>query len=229
MAIEHIVWDWNGTLFDDGPALVLATADAFAAAGLPEVTPERFRDHFTRPITDFYEKLAGRPLTGAEQAELDERFQLSYARRIAAATLHPDTVNALTTWHESGRSQSLLSMYPHELLVEMAQLSPIAAMLSRVDGTPGGGQHGKEPHLRSHLEHLDVDPGRVLVVGDNVDDVVAAQACGAKGVLYHPGDTALLSMARAEGLAVPIASSLTGAVRLALTFVDEFSGGGHDT
>ncbi|WP_168211258.1 HAD family hydrolase [Actinosynnema sp. ALI-1.44] len=227
--IEHIVWDWNGTLFDDGPAMVLATADAFAVAGLPEVTPERFRDHFTRPITDFYENLAGRSLTGAEQTLLDEQFQVSYARRVAAATLHADTLNALTMWYETGRTQSLLSMYPHDLLVAMAQLSPIRSLLSRLDGTPDGSPHGKEPHLRGHIERLGLSPDQVLVVGDNTDDMVAARACGAKGVLYHPGDAALLSVARAEDLAVPIASSLSEAVRLALTLVDEFSGGGHDT
>lgn len=38
MRIDHIVWDWNGTLFDDGDALVQATIDAFAAAGLSTVT-----------------------------------------------------------------------------------------------------------------------------------------------------------------------------------------------
>nr|WP_052479064.1 HAD hydrolase-like protein [Kibdelosporangium sp. MJ126-NF4] len=223
------MWDWNGTLFDDGPALVLATADAFAVAGLPEVTAGRYRDHFTRPISDFYESLAGRALTDAEHALLDEQFQLSYARRIAAATLHADALNALTTWHEAGRTQSLLSMYPHDLLVAMAQLTPISAMLSRMDGTPAGDLRRKEPHLRSHLEHLAVSPGRVLVVGDNIDDMVAARACGARGVLYHPGDTALVSLARAEGVEVPIASSLSGAVRLALTSVDELGGDGHDT
>ncbi|CAM4065090.1 HAD family hydrolase [Kibdelosporangium persicum] len=228
MAIDHIVWDWNGTLFDDGSALVLATADAFAAAGLPEVTTERYRDHFTRPITLFYDNLAGRTLSAAEQATLDRQFQLSYARRMAVATLHKDAVNALTMWRDAGRTQSLLSMYPHGQLMAMRQLGPIARFFSRVDGTTGDEIHLKEPHLRKHLAHLDLSPERVLMVGDNVDDVRAAEACGLAAVFYHPGDQALVSLARAQDLAVPIVSSLSGAVRWALTVVDELSGDTHD-
>jgi phosphoglycolate phosphatase-like HAD superfamily hydrolase len=228
LAIDHIVWDWNGTLFDDGTALVLATADAFAAAGLPEVTTDQYRDHFTRPITVFYDKLAGRALSPAEQATLKEQFQLSYARRIATATLHADALNALMMWRDAGRTQSLLSMYPHRQLLAMRQLGPIADLFSRVDGAHEGEVDLKEPHLRMHLAHLGLNPRRVLMIGDNVDDIRAARACGLAAVLYHPGDQALMSLARAQDLAVPVAPSLSGAVRSALTAVDEFSGDTHD-
>jgi phosphoglycolate phosphatase-like HAD superfamily hydrolase len=215
--IDHIVWDWNGTLFDDGDALVLATIDAFAVTGIAEVTRNHYRAHFTRPIPDFYDRLAGRTLTRDEQIQLDKQFQISYARRIAEeVTVQRDAVSALSLWRDAGRTQSLLSMYPHERLLELRQLREIGHFFVRVDGTAADESSRKEPHLRRHLATSGIDPQRALVIGDNIDDVDAARACGLRCVLYHPGERALLSHTRIRELEVPVAGDLPGAVRWAL-------------
>jgi phosphoglycolate phosphatase-like HAD superfamily hydrolase len=217
--IDHIVWDWNGTLFDDGEALVLATIDAFASCGFGEVTDESYRSHFTRPIPQFYERLAGRTLTAAEQVLLDDHFQSSYARRMAEVSIHADTVVALTTWREAGRTQSLLSMYPHEKLVGLTQLREIAHFFVRVDGSREDGTQEalrKEPHLRQHLNALRANRKRTLVIGDNVDDVHAARACGVPCVVYRPAEGALVSSTRVRRLGVPVVADLPSAIRLAL-------------
>jgi phosphoglycolate phosphatase-like HAD superfamily hydrolase len=213
MEIEHIVWDWNGTLFDDGDALVRATIDAFAAIGIAGVTTARYQACFTRPITHFYDLLAGRTLTPGEQTLLDEHFQHSYARRLATATVHSDTVGALTACRATGRTQSLLSMYPHDQLVALPQLRAIAHFFTRVDGMGVAESHRKQPHLRRHLAALGTR--RVLVVGDSGDDVAAARACGVRCVLYHPRERPLLSQNRVDDLGVPVARDLPAAVLLA--------------
>jgi phosphoglycolate phosphatase-like HAD superfamily hydrolase len=216
MEIDHIIWDWNGTLLDDGDALVQATIDAFAMSGLGSVTRERYQAHFTRPISAFYNQLAGRTLSLAEQSMLNDYFYNSYARRIAEATVHPNAISALSGWQETGRTQSLLSMYPHEQLLGLAQVREIAHYFVRVDGTSDDEPPRKEPHLRRHLAALGASVRQVLLVGDNVDDVYAARACGVLCVLYHPGERALVSDTRARALAVPVVQDLLGAVRWAL-------------
>jgi phosphoglycolate phosphatase-like HAD superfamily hydrolase len=225
MAIDHIVWDWNGTLFDDGDALVLATVDAFVVTGLGAVTRETYQAHFTRPISEFYDQLAGRVLTPAEQVLLNEHFQSSYARRLAELAVHPDAVRALTGWREAGRTQSLLSMYPHERLSVLPQVREIAHYFVRVDGTHDDAPAQKEPHLRRHLSALGADPRRVLVVGDNLDDVHAARACGVPCVLYRPAERALVSHARVHDLGIPVVADLPAAVRWALAAESSSSGG----
>src|SRR5256885_11650022 len=64
--VRHLVWDWNGTLFDDLAAVVAATSDSFVAIGHLPMTVEQYRAQFTRPIQDFYRKVLGRPLDDAE-------------------------------------------------------------------------------------------------------------------------------------------------------------------
>jgi len=214
MRIDHIVWDWNGTLFDDGEALVRATIEAFARSGLPEVTWSGYQEHFTRPITDFYDRLARRTLTSQEQSHLDRHFQSSYAELLERSKLHAEAVEALTAWRAAGRTQSLLSMYPHDSLVGLPQFGVVEHFFSRVDGMRADEPSRKESHLRRHLAAVAAEA--VLVVGDSTDDVAAAQACGVPSVLYHPTERALLSHARVRDLEVPVVRELPEAVRWAL-------------
>lgn len=57
--VEHIVWDWNGTLFDDARVSYEASVELFAARGLRPVSFDEDRSAFTRPIAVFYEALFG--------------------------------------------------------------------------------------------------------------------------------------------------------------------------
>jgi phosphoglycolate phosphatase-like HAD superfamily hydrolase len=189
--IEHIVWDWNGTLLGDGAALIESTIEAFRECGLPEVTRESYQRHHVQPIPLFYARLAGRDLTGPEQARLAVCFQTAYGKRRTAVTLTADALPALSSWAAAGGRQSLLSMYPHELLMPMVSAFGIASFFTRVDGSAGRDVAFKAPHLRRHLREQDIDPARAVLIGDSVDDVRAAAACGTRCIVYHAGADAL--------------------------------------
>ena len=47
--VRHLVWDWNGTLFDDHVAVVAAINDALASLRLRSIDADTYRTHFTRP------------------------------------------------------------------------------------------------------------------------------------------------------------------------------------
>jgi phosphoglycolate phosphatase-like HAD superfamily hydrolase len=214
-AVDHIVWDWNGTIFGDSFALIEATIDAFQACGLPTVTRADYQRHHTQPIPDFYQRLAGRPLTDDEQRHLDHCFRAAYAGHRARATLTADAVAALTRWAAGGRRQSLLSMYPHAELVPLVQTAGIASFFARIDGTTDHHVARKAPHLARHLQRQNLRPARVLLVGDSVDDVRAARECGVNCVVYHPGADALHARGHFADLGVPLVATLQAAVEYA--------------
>jgi phosphoglycolate phosphatase-like HAD superfamily hydrolase len=189
MTIEHIVWDWNGTLLGDGPALIESTIEAFRECGLPAVTRESYQRHHVQPIPLFYSRLAGRTLTGPEQTRLAVCFQTAYGKR--RVTLTADALPALSSWAAAGGRQSLLSMYPHELLMPMVSVFGIADYFTRVDGSAGREVAFKAPHLERHLREQGIDPARAVLIGDSLDDVRAAGACGMRCVVYHAGADAL--------------------------------------
>ncbi|PRY01536.1 HAD family hydrolase [Allonocardiopsis opalescens] len=201
----HIVWDFNGTLFDDLDAVVCATNDSILRYGLGPFTAEDFRSRYTRPIWVYYERLLGRPLAEGEWERLDEAFHSAYRRYLPTCALTAGARELIDAWSSAGHTQSLLSMWRHAELVPKVMELGVAGSFVRIDGVRAQGGGLKAEHLVRHLAELRVDPATVLVVGDSVDDAHAARAAGARAVLYSGG---MHSRASLEEVGVPVVDSL---------------------
>ena len=207
--VRHVVWDWNGTLFDDHTAVVAAINDALALLSLRPIDSDTFRTHFTRPVQRFYEQVAGRPIEPGEWHTLDEAYHDSYSARLERLHLAPDAWAALAAAETAGLSQSLLSMWRHQDLVSLVGRLGIGRFFRRVDGlrAPGGG--GKTEHLVAHLAALEVESSAAVLVGDALDDLEAARAVGARCILYDGGAHHRHAL---EATGIPVVDTLTAAV-----------------
>ncbi|MFD6554891.1 HAD family hydrolase [Streptomyces sp. NPDC058398] len=206
----HIVWDWNGTLFHDNDAIIGATNAAFAELGLEPITLERYRAMYCVPVPKFYERLMGRLPTDIEWQIMDDTFHRYYAEHRRACGLTAGVPALLAGWEAVGRSQSLLSMYGHEDLVPLVRGFGIEPHFVRVDGRTGPSGGSKAEHMVRHLGALvGVEPARVVVIGDAVDDATAARHVGAGAVLYTGGSHSRTSL---EAAGVPVVDSLEEAV-----------------
>jgi phosphoglycolate phosphatase-like HAD superfamily hydrolase len=208
--VAHLVWDWNGTLLDDLSLVVTATNASLAISGGPAVTADEHRRDFRRPIVDYYAFVLGRPVTSEEFERLDIAFHNAYRGGFEGCELAIDALDAMAAWDGT---QSLLSMFFHDELVPMVERLGLNGRLARVDGlraTLGGGP--KAPHLEAHLAAISVAGADCVLIGDSVDDAEAAQAVGARAVLYDGGFT---DRARLLATGVPVASSLVEAVKIA--------------
>lgn len=211
-ADTHIVWDWNGTLFHDIDVVIQATNASFAEIGLPAITLERYRDLYCVPVPLFYERLMGRLPTDAEWAVMDETFHRHYWVLAESAGLADGARDLLVEWQASGLTQSMCSLAPHENLIPIVRTHGIERHFVRVDGRVGGSHTGKAEHMARHLAGLDgVRAERVVVIGDAVDDAVAAEHVGARAVLYTGGSHSRASL-EAAGAGVPVVDTLAEAV-----------------
>lgn len=212
--MAHLVWDWNGTLLDDVALVVAATNATFVRLGGREVTVEEHRRHFARPVAAYYARILGRPVDDEEFAALDEAFHVAYRAGLDACGLATDAREAMAAW---GGTQSLLSMYFHDDLVELVRRYGLGGALERVDGrralVDGG---SKAPYLAAHLAAIGAAPGNTVLVGDTDDDAEAARAVGAAVVLYAGGIT---DEARLRATGAPVAATLLEAVALAAELV----------
>ncbi|MEU5744643.1 HAD hydrolase-like protein [Streptomyces sp. NPDC047726] len=214
----HLVWDWNGTLLDDIHAVVGATNAAFAEVDLAPLTLEQYRATYCVPIPKFYERLLGRLPTPAEWERMDDLFHRHYTEQRAACGLTEGVEELLVRWLRGGRSQSLLSMYGHEHLVPVVRGYGIEGHFVRVDGRTGPSGGSKALHMERHFEVLgDIAPESAVVIGDAVDDAVAAAHVGARAVLYTGGSHSRSSL---EAAGVPVVDTLAEAVALAELMAD---------
>ncbi|MFD6281446.1 HAD family hydrolase [Streptomyces sp. NPDC060209] len=214
----HLVWDWNGTLLDDIQAVLGATNAAFAEVDLAPLTLEQYRETYCVPIPRFYERLMGRLPTPAEWERMDGLFHRHYTEQRAACALTEGVEELLVRWQLGGRSQSLLSMYGHEHLVPVVRGYGIERHFVRVDGRTGPSGGSKALHMERHFEVLgDIAPESAVVIGDAVDDAVAAAHVGARAVLYTGGSHSRSSL---EAAGVPVVDTLAEAVALAELMAD---------
>ncbi|MEU6426085.1 HAD family hydrolase [Microbispora sp. NPDC046973] len=209
--MTHIVWDWNGTLFHDIDAVVGATNELFQSYGLGPYDADGFREVYTRPIWVAYERMLGRPLREGEWELLDAGFHEHYHRLMEACSLAEGALSSLRAWEESGRTQSLLSMWGHERLVRKTGEFGIDGHFTRIDGSRSATGGHKAEHMVEHLRALGLDSAKVVVIGDSVDDAHAAQHVGARAILYTGGMTRRLEL---EGVGVPVVDSLADALDL---------------
>ncbi|WP_228977303.1 HAD family hydrolase [Streptomyces sp. DH12] len=209
----HLVWDWNGTLLDDISAVIEATNAAFEELGIAPITLERYRELYCVPIPVFYQRLLGRLPDEAEWEVMDGTFHRHYWARAEACGLTDGAAELLAAGSGLGRTQSLLSLAPHERLLPLVRRHGIEEWFVRVDGRTDRSTAGKAAHMVRHLRALDgVPPERIVVIGDAADDALAAAHVGARAVLYTGGSHSRASL---ESVGVPVVDSLAEAVAVA--------------
>ncbi|MFG2878212.1 HAD family hydrolase [Streptomyces sp. NPDC048337] len=211
----HIVWDWNGTLLHDIDAVIVATNASFAELGFPPITLETYRDLYVVPVPKFYERLMGRLPTEAEWAVMDEAFHRHYWVAAEDAGLAEGARELLQDWQRDGLTQSLLSLAPHDKLVPLVRSHGIDRHFLRVDGRTGPSHTSKAGHLVRHMAAMEatgVSATRTILIGDAVDDALAAAHVGARAVLYTGGSHSRTSL---ESAGVPVVDTLADAVRTA--------------
>ena len=209
---RHVVWDWNGTLFDDHAAVVAAVNEALARVGIHPIDADAYRSHYTRPVQVFYERVAGRPIEPDEWYVLDDTYHDSYRRAVDRLGLAAGARAALADAERAGLTQSLLSMWRHEDLVPLVERLGIGRFFVRIDGLRVAGGETKAEHLVEHLAALAIDPATTVLVGDSLDDLAAARAVGARCVLYDGGSHHRYAL---EATGVPVVDTLTAALAAA--------------
>jgi phosphoglycolate phosphatase-like HAD superfamily hydrolase len=224
--IRHIVWDWNGTLFDDQDVVVAATNASLAAIGVHRViTNEQYKEHYQRPMEGFYAALIGFAVPAAQWPQLDAAFAEYYLSHIRDVGLNPEALAAMDAWStqfqpaetQPPRTQSLLSMFGHEDLLRLTGEFELHTRFGRIDGRPDELDFGpKAKYLVKHLEHLraeqpDLTTDQIGLIGDCADDAYAALHVGATAVLYTGGSS---SRAVLEKVGVPVVDTLSEAVEI---------------
>lgn len=208
--VKHIVWDWNGTLFDDNHAVLAAVNGVCAAYGRDSIDLDYWRSVFCRPLHGCYERLLGRALTSHDWARLDQIYHDTYRALLPTCRLAEGVPHELYRLRGTGLGQSLLSMWFHHELVPLIDELGITDLFTRIDGLRlGVGRESKAEYLAAHLRAQNLDPADVLVIGDIVDDAAAAEHVGARCVLVTTG---VMSPEALRASGAPVVDSIVDAL-----------------
>ena len=205
VGFRHVIWDWNGTLFDDAHLCVDVMNRLLAARGLTALTAERYQDLFGFPVVDYYRRL-GFDFTRETFEQAGSEFMAGYERRRLEGVLRPEAPAALAAFRRAGVGQSVLSAYRSDTLGELVSHFGIRGFFEAVIGGDDHYARGKTEQGLSWMRQAGISPREVLLIGDTVHDFEVARAMGAACWLIPCGHQ---SPARLRACGVPVYDSLS--------------------
>lgn len=200
--IKHIIWDWNGTLFNDVILCKDIMNNILSRFNLPLLSLEKYRSIFTFPVKDYYEK-AGLDFSIASFEVLGKDFIDEYELRKYECDLHEGVRAGLKLFESSGITQSILSAYHHITLVEIVNRFDIGMHFQKLYGLDNIYAGGKAEIGKKLIADLPYQKDEIVLVGDTMHDKDVADELGINAVIISAGHQ---DHARLSGLSVPIYS-----------------------
>lgn len=181
-----LIWDFNGTLLDDGWLTLEINNIMNRDRGLPEISPEYYGDHFDHPPMAFYEKL-GYDFEKEPYVDLSREFLARYDARHLETALTPHVTDALQWAKEQNIPQIVISAHNQQSLTEHLELLGILPYFQLVSGEDSLVITGKVQRAKTLAESGAFDFSNAVLIGDTTHDFDTAQAIGCRCVLYTGG------------------------------------------
>ena len=184
-AYTHIIWDFNGTIYDDVDACIKSANRLLGAHELPLVTSvEQYRSLFGFPIQDYYTRM-GFDFDKVPYAVLAPEWMDYYFEYSADSTVYPDIPDVMDALHGMGVEQWILSATEVNML--RGQLESLG-ILSRFDGILGLDNIHAHSKKEIGVAWKNANPDvRALMIGDTDHDAEVAAAMGIDCVLVAAG------------------------------------------
>lgn len=184
--IKHIIWDWNGTLFNDVELCKDIMNNLLRRFDLPLLSIEKYKEVFTFPVEDYYKK-AGLDLNITSFEVLGKDFMDEYEKRKFECSLFPDVILALNYFSQKGITQSILSAYYHQTLLEIVEHYKISTYFEKLAGLDNIYAGGKFEIGKRLIAELPYRKDEIVLIGDTMHDKDVADELGIKAIIIASG------------------------------------------
>ena len=204
MSYKQIIWDWNGTLWDDAVLCTTINNHMLRRRGLPRITVEEYREKLVFPISDYYARI-GFDCEAETYEALAREYIGEYERLRFDCPLRTGALDLLNDLRERPIPQAVLSAYEQGALVQAIDYYELTPYFTDVIGLNDIYAAGKVENGLKYIEKLAIDPTAVLFIGDTIHDFEVSRAMGVQCVLVGGGHN---SKERLETCGVPVFDSL---------------------
>jgi phosphoglycolate phosphatase len=208
MRYQHIIWDWNGTLFNDAWLCLEVINSLLRARNLPVQSLDEYKNLFDFPVIKYYE-LLGFDLKKEKFETVGAEFIDRYEERRHECKLHDSAENILKSINAHSLSQHVLSAYEQSALNGVIKQYGLSSYFMNLVGHHDIYAPGKIENGRRLVERLNCDKSKILLIGDTVHDYEVAKTIGIESLLVEHGHH---SFERLKKCNAPIVQSLQEAV-----------------
>ena len=180
MTTPTIVFDLDGTLVDTAPDLMASLNHTIAAASLAPVGYDDMTHlvgQGARVMIERAFRLRGKPLNDEELTSLLERFISHYKADMPGESKpFPGLTDTLTRLTQAGYGLAVCTNKIEELAIPLVQKLGLDHHFAAITG--GDTFAVRKPdarHLIGTVEKAGGDPRRAIMVGDSINDILAAR------------------------------------------------------
>ena len=202
--IRHLFFDLDGTITDSAPGIVACLNHALAEMGQPQATDDRLRGLIGTPLRTIFERL----LQSADAHAVDRAVTCYRARfaniGLVENRLFPGVADALKELHARGHRLQIVTAKPAEVAQRVVDHFHVAPLFDAVHGPSGDDRsYDKADFVAAALRIVEHAGGRreeAMMIGDRLDDILAARANGVRcaAVMWGYGSREELMAARPD-------------------------------
>lgn len=181
-----IIWDWNGTLFDDASSAHGIFTELMKEQGLRERSVTEWRSLYQQPIQAMYEAV-GFDFTVEPFSVLAERWYQRYTAAVQEAVLFDDAVESLQFFQSQGYEQLIISSLEENLLRVQVESQGIWDYFKAVSGHHDLSADSKVARAKEMMLLHHTASQEVIIIGDTSHDAEMAEALGAHCILVTRG------------------------------------------
>jgi len=173
MVIKNLIFDLDGTLIDSSRGVVEAVNYSLREMGQPEQKPETIQAFIGYPLEKMYPHFTDAPLE-----ELCELFQRKAAETVVSSAVTLPGVKQ--TLLELNRRQYRMAIATTKIKAHIEGILEKfgwPGLFQAVTGSDEVEKAKPDPSIfRLTLKRLKADPSETMVIGDTINDILAARA-----------------------------------------------------
>ncbi len=183
---KHIIWDWNGTLFNDVDLCIDIINMILKNYAIKKLTKDEYKEIFTFPVRNYYAK-AGLDLNKHSFDKLGYEWISRYEKRKNEGQLYDSAIKILDYINKNEVEQSILSAYSRPTLREIVSQFELESYFVQIEGLDHIFATSKLELGKILMKKLNNRGDETLLIGDTVHDYEVAEEIGSDCILVADG------------------------------------------
>lgn len=184
---KKIIWDWNGTLFNDVDLCVESINYLLSTQQLPQLANKNaYQKVFRFPIIEYYQAI-GFDFKECSFNDLAIRYMEYYQPKSLSCSLYEHAKEYLLKYHQKGYEQILLSASKKVYLMKQLNQFTIQHLFTHILALDNIHAYSKTDLALNYIKQNHLSSNELIFIGDSVHDYEVAKAVGSSCILIADG------------------------------------------
>jgi phosphoglycolate phosphatase len=183
---NHIIWDWNGTLFNDVHICLDIINNILEKNSYQRLSFDKYREIFTFPVKDYY-AAAGVDFIQHPFEIIGKEWADTYEIRRHEMDLFEQVETVLSKVKKLGIKQYILSAYVKKELIDVIEKHGLTGYFEEINGLENVYAHSKLELGLNLVKRIGDGKSSAVLVGDTLHDFEVAMEMGVDCILTASG------------------------------------------